>query len=204
MWDGQLLKRQTIKNEVKMNSEWKIYTRAGDKGETSLIGGKRVPKFHDRIEAYGTLDELNSFIGLIRDQDIDRHIKEILIKIQDRVFTAESLLALDADHKPLKKLPEIKEEDILFLENEIDKMNELLPPLTNFVLPGGHSTVSYCHIARTVCRRAERMTIKLAQNHEVSHLIIKYLNRLSDFLFVLSRKLAKDLNVVETTWKAIL
>ncbi|OQX79813.1 MAG: ATP:cob(I)alamin adenosyltransferase [Bacteroidetes bacterium 4484_276] len=184
-----------------MSNEWKIYTRTGDSGETSLIGGKRVPKFHDRIEAYGTLDELNSFIGLIRDQDIDRHIKEVLIKIQDRVFVAESLLALDADHMPQRKLPEIEEEDILFLENEIDKMNGSLPPLTNFVLPGGHPTVSYCHIARTVCRRAERITIKLAQDNTVGHLIIKYLNRLSDYLFVLSRKLAKDLKAIETVWE---
>jgi cob(I)alamin adenosyltransferase len=185
-----------------MNSEWKIYTKTGDKGETSLIGGTRVPKYHDRIEAYGTLDELNSFIGLIRDQKIDEHSREVLIEIQDRVFTAESILALDPGYKPLRKLPEIMEEDILLLEKEIDKMNETLPPITNFVLPGGHSTVSYCHIARTVCRRAERLTIKLAQHYEVNELVIKYLNRLSDYLFVLSRKLAKDLNVIETPWKA--
>ena len=185
-----------------MSSDWKIYTKTGDKGETSLIGGKRVPKYHERIEAYGTLDELNSFLGLIRDQDVDRHTMELLIEIQDRVFTAESILTLDPDHKPLKKLPEIKEEDILLLESEIDKMNGELAPITNFILPGGHTTVSYCHIARTVCRRAERLTIKLAQGYEVSELVIKYLNRLSDYLFVLSRKLTKDLNAKETPWKA--
>lgn len=185
-----------------MNTEWKIYTKTGDKGETSLIGGTRVPKYHGRIEAYGTLDELNSFIGLIRDQDIDEATRELLIEIQDRIFTAESILALDPGNKPLKKLPEIKEEDIVLLENEIDRMNEDLPPITNFILPGGHSTVSYCHIARTVCRRAERLTIKLAQESEVSELVIKYLNRLSDYLFVLSRKLTKDLGAIETPWKA--
>jgi cob(I)alamin adenosyltransferase len=185
-----------------MSSEWKIYTKTGDKGETSLIGGTRVPKYHERIEAYGTLDELNSFLGLIRDQDIDKHTRELLIEIQDRIFTAESILALDPDHKPLKKLPEIEEKDILLLESEIDKMNEDLPPITNFILPGGHTTVSYCHVARTVCRRAERLTIKLARQYEVSELVIKYLNRLSDYLFVLSRKLTKDLNAKETPWKA--
>ncbi len=185
-----------------MSSDWKIYTKTGDKGETSLIGGMRVPKYHERIEAYGTLDELNSFLGLIRDQDIDRHTREIIIGIQGMVFTAESVLALDPNHKPLKKLPEIKEEDILLLENEIDKMNEELPALTSFVLPGGHTTVSFCHIARTVCRRAERLTIKLSRDHEISNLVIKYLNRLSDYLFVLSRKLTKDLNIIETAWKA--
>ena len=185
-----------------MGSDWKIYTKTGDQGETSLIGGARVPKYHERIEAYGTLDELNSFLGLIRDQDIDQHTREFIIGIQNMVFTAESVLALGPGHKPLKKLPEIKEEDILLLENEIDRMNKGLPPLASFVLPGGHSTVSFCHIARTVCRRAERLTIKLSQGHEISNLVIKYLNRLSDYLFVLSRKLTKDLNVAETTWKA--
>lgn len=185
-----------------MSSEWKIYTKTGDKGETSLIGGTRVPKYHDRIEAYGTLDELNSFLGLIRDQEIDSQLKDLLIEIQDRVFTAESILALDPSHTPLRKLPEIEESDILLLEDEIDKMNEVLPSLTNFILPGGHPTVSYCHVARTVCRRAERLTIKLAQNYEVSNLVIKYLNRLSDYLFVLARKLTKDLGATETPWKA--
>ncbi len=185
-----------------MNSDWKIYTKTGDTGDTSIIGGRRVPKYHERIEAYGTLDELNSFLGLIRDQDIDEDTRALLIEIQDRVFTAESSLAIDPDHKPLRRFPEIKKEDILLLENEIDKMSEILPPLKNFVLPGGHTTVSYCHIARTVCRRAERLTIKLAQSYEVSDLVIEYLNRLSDYLFVLSRKLTKDLNATETPWKA--
>ncbi|MFP4469979.1 MAG: cob(I)yrinic acid a,c-diamide adenosyltransferase [Bacteroidales bacterium] len=182
--------------------EFKIYTKTGDKGETSLIGGSRVPKYHDRIEAYGTLDELNSFIGLVRDQKIDAHTRSILIEVQDRVFTAESMLALDPAHPPRRKLPEIFEEDVTLLEKEIDRMNESLEPLMNFVLPGGHPVVSMCHVARTVCRRAERITIRLAQQVEVNPLVIKYLNRLSDYLFVLSRKLAKDNNATETSWKA--
>jgi len=185
-----------------MSSEFKIYTKTGDKGETSLIGGTRVPKFHHRIEAYGTLDELNSFIGLIRDQNIDKHTLTTLIEIQDRIFTAESLLALDAQQPLLRKLPEIVEQDIVVLEKEIDKMNESLPPINNFILPGGHPVVSYCHIARTVCRRAERVTLKLSQKHPVPDLIIKYLNRLSDYLFVLARKMTVDFKAVETPWKA--
>jgi len=185
-----------------MSSEFKIYTKTGDTGQTSLIGGLRVPKYHDRIEAYGTLDELNSFIGLIRDQNIDERLKLILIEIQDRLFTCETMLAIDPENKPLRKLPEIAETDVTLLETEIDKMNEELPPLANFILPGGHTTVSYCHIARTVCRRAERVTLRLSQHSQVNQLIIKYLNRLSDYLFVLSRKLGKDLQVVETRWNA--
>jgi len=185
-----------------MGTAWKIYTKTGDKGETSLIGGTRVPKDHNRIEAYGTLDELNSFIGLVRDQEIDEHSKSVLIEIQDRIFTAESILALDPNTKPIRKLPEIQENDILKLENEIDLMNEQLAPISNFVLPGGHPVVSYCHIARTVCRRAERLVIKLSRHSKVDELVIKYLNRLSDYLFVLSRKMAKDFNAIETPWKA--
>lgn len=185
-----------------MSTEFKIYTKTGDKGETSLIGGKRVPKYHDRIEAYGTLDELNAFIGLIRDQDIDSHTHEILIEIQDRVFTAESLLAVDAEDTSPKNLPELDEDDIKLLEDEIDKMNETLPPIQHFVLPGGHTVVSYCHIARTVCRRAERITLKLSQHNKVPAQVIKYLNRLSDYLFVLSRKLTVDFAAIETPWKA--
>ncbi len=185
-----------------MSTDFKIYTKTGDKGETSLIGGTRVPKYHDRIEAYGTLDELNSFVGLIRDQEIDEHTRASLIEIQDRLFTAESLLAVDPENPPLRKLPELNESDVVFLENEIDSMNEELPPISSFVLPGGHPVVSYCHIARTVCRRAERIIIKLTEAHKVDILVIKYLNRLSDYLFVLSRKMTKDFNAVETPWKA--
>jgi len=135
-------------------ADFKIYTKQGDKGETSLIGGKRVPKYHQRIEAYGTVDELNSFVGLIRDQQIDHHTKSILIEIQDRLFTVESLLATDHETFINRKLPQVSEDDILLLEQEIDKMNEGLPVLTSFILPGGHATVSLCHVARTVCRPA--------------------------------------------------
>lgn len=179
----------------------KIYTKTGDKGQTSLIGGTRVPKHHIRIEAYGTVDELNSFIGLIRDQDINEHYREILIETQDRLFTIGSLLASDPV-KSKMKVPDLKEEDVTLLEKEIDGMNEVLPEMRSFVLPGGHTTVSFCHLARCVCRRAERNTIKLSEQDKVDELIIKYLNRLSDYLFVLSRKLAQDLGIKETPWKA--
>ena len=179
---------------------FKIYTKTGDKGETSLIGGTRVPKHHLRIESYGTVDELNSYIGLIRDQEIDLHYKEVLIEIQDRLFTIGSSLASDPE-KSNMKIPDLKEEDVLLLEREMDKMDESLPEMKSFVLPGGHTTVSYCHIARCVCRRAERMTIHLSETSFVADLVIKYLNRLSDYLFVLSRKLSKDLNAAEIPWK---
>jgi len=179
---------------------FRVYTKTGDKGETSLIGGTRLPKQHIRIEAYGTVDELNSFIGVVRDQGIDENAKIVLIEIQDRLFTLGSLLAADPEKNKMK-LPEIKEEDILFLEKEIDKMDEVLPEMKHFVLPGGHQAVSFCHVARCVCRRAERATLKLAENEKVEEIIYKYLNRLSDYLFVLSRKLAHDLKVEETPWK---
>ncbi len=178
----------------------KVYTKTGDKGQTSLIGGTRVPKHHMRIEAYGTVDELNSWIGLIRDQQIDAGTKKLLIEIQDRLFTVGSSLASDPE-KSKMKIPDLKEEDITLLEKEMDRMNEELPEMRSFVLPGGHTSVSYCHIARCVCRRAERLTIHLSENSFVAELVIKYLNRLSDYLFVLSRKLTKDLNAEEIPWK---
>jgi len=179
---------------------FKVYTKTGDKGQTSLIGGTRVPKHHIRIESYGTVDELNSFIGLIRDQQIDEHSKAILIEIQDRLFTIGSSLASDPN-KSKMKIPDLKEEDVSLLETEMDKMDESLPEMKSFVLPGGHTTVSYCHIARCVCRRAERLSIQLAETEFVAELVIKYLNRLSDYLFVLSRKLSMDLNAKEIPWK---
>jgi len=185
-----------------MGSGFKIYTKTGDKGQTSLIGGTRVPKFHPRIEAYGTIDELNSYIGLIRDHDIAPHFKEILMEIQDRLFTAESLIALDPDSTTPVNLPVILESDIELLEKEIETMNDVLPELKNFILPGGHPVVSFCHVARTVCRRAERLTIRLSQSQTVPELVIPYLNRLSDYLFVLARRLGKDFNAPETHWKA--
>lgn len=178
----------------------KIYTKTGDKGQTSLIGGTRVPKFDIRIEAYGTVDELNSYIGLIRDQEIDSHSKEILIEIQDRLFTLGALLAEDT-RKNKMILPQISETDIQLLEKEIDKMSETLPEMKSFVLPGGHTTISFCHVARCVCRRAERCTLKLNEEQPVNELIYKYLNRLSDYLFELARKFAMDLKVTETPWK---
>ncbi len=187
-----------------MATELKIYTKTGDKGQTSLIGGTRVPKYHERIEAYGTLDELNSFIGLIRDHEIDDRTRKVLIEIQDRVFTAESLLAADPSAK-LKTLPHLKEEDIALLENEIDKMNETLPDLKSFILPGGHPIASYCHIARTICRRAERLTIKLIEMEPETiqgETVVKYLNRLSDYLFILARKMAYEFGTGETYWIA--
>lgn len=180
---------------------WKIYTRTGDKGSTALIGGTRVPKYHDRIEAYGTVDELNAWVGLLRDQEIDGHSKEILLEIQDRLFTIESLLAADPD-AGVVKLPLLHEEDITLLEKEIDKMNEQLSELTTFILPGGHPIVSYCHLARTVCRRAERLVIKLSTKYSVEPLVIVYLNRLSDYFFVLSRYFSKNFNSTETAWNA--
>jgi len=183
-------------------SRFKIYTRTGDKGQTSLIGGTRVPKFHPRIEAYGTIDELNSYIGLIRDQDIDQHFRDVLLEIQDRLFTAESIIALDPGAEVTIKLPTLNESDITFLEQEIDQMNEVLPDLKSFILPGGHPFVSYCHIARCICRRAERHTIRLAQSQPVEEKVIQYLNRLSDFLFVLARRLGKDVDAIENPWKA--
>lgn len=178
----------------------KIYTKTGDKGQTSLLGGTRVPKHHIRIEAYGTVDELNSYIGLIRDQQMDEHSKQILIEIQDRLFTIGSSLASDPE-KSKAKIPDLKEEDIVLLENEIDKMTATLPEMRSFILPGGHTTVSFCHIARCVCRRAERLTIHLSENSFVSDMVIKYLNRLSDYLFMLSRKFTQDLHAQEIPWK---
>jgi cob(I)alamin adenosyltransferase len=184
----------------------KIYTKTGDGGITALFGGKKVPKDHDRIESYGTVDELNSYIGLIRDQDIDSHYKTILIEVQDRLFTVGAMLATPPEKEVLKngelrlqKLGVINS-DIEFLENEIDRMEESLPPMTHFILPGGHPTVSHCHIARCICRRAERLAVHLSHNEAVSEIAIQYLNRLSDYLFVLARKLSKDLNAEEIQW----
>jgi len=183
-----------------MEKDLKIYTKTGDKGETSLIGGTRVPKYHERIEAYGTVDELISYLGLIRDQQMESNIKNILIEIQDRLMTCASILATDCAECKVK-IPEMYDSDIEMLEEEIDKMEAELPPLTTFILPGGHTTVSYCHIARNVCRRAERLSIKVQDQFKNSERVIQYLNRLSDYLFVLSRKLSIDLGAKETPWK---
>jgi len=177
----------------------KIYTRAGDGGTTQLIGGTRIPKHAIRIESYGSVDELNSYLGLIRDQQVAPIYVDQIIKIQDRLFTIGSHLASDPN-KSTMKLPEINSEDIKQLEDWIDEMDALLPTMKSFVLPGGHTTVSYCHIARCVCRRAERMTNHLHEEETVDLVILKYLNRLSDYLFVLSRKLTQDLGAPEQPW----
>lgn len=184
----------------------KIYTKTGDKGTTALFGGTRVPKYHLRIESYGTVDELNSYIGLIRDQQIDKNTQEVLTKIQNELFTLGAMLATPPEKETLKSgkerlnIPKIEENDILFLEEEIDKMNQLLPPMTHFILPGGHQTVSFCHVARCVCRRAERLSVALNDEESVNEAILKYLNRLSDFLFVLARKLSFQLKAKEVKW----
>ena len=178
----------------------KIYTKKGDGGTTQLIGGTRVSKSHKRIEAYGTIDELNSYIGLVRDQSICLKSKQMLIEIQDRLFTIGALLAKDPDKKSMK-LPSIQTEDIEKLEKEIDNMNKKLPEMRSFVLPGGHTTVSFCHLARCVCRRAERLSTNLSDETIQKTLILKYLNRLSDYLFVLCRHLTIELGVKEIPWQ---
>ena len=178
----------------------KIYTKKGDSGTTQLIGGTRVLKSHQSVEAYGTIDELNSYIGLVRDQEIGMKRKEILVEIQDRLFTIGALLASDPDKKGMQ-LPTIKVKDVEKLEHEIDLMNKTLPEMRSFILPGGHTTVSFCHLARCVCRRAERLTIDLSDNTLQKKLILKYLNRLSDYLFVLSRYLSNELEAEEIPWK---
>lgn len=177
----------------------KIYTKTGDKGQTSLIGGTRVPKYHLRIETYGTVDELNSYIGLIRCQAIDEHHQQLLKEIQDRLFTIGASLAADPERSKMK-IPDLVEADITLLETEMDAMNEVLPELTHFVLPGGNTAVSYCHLARCVCRRAERLAVHLAVESFVDSNITIYLNRLSDYLFVLARKLNADGGTAENIW----
>src|SRR5690606_13904836 len=177
-----------------------------DKGTTALFGGTRVPKHHIRIESYGTVDELNSHLGLIRDQDMHQHYKDILIHVQDRLFTVGAILATPPDKAILKNgkerlnIPKISMDDIERLEHEIDAMNEVLPPMTHSVLPGGHQTVSFCHIARCVCRRAERLASALHDIEPIDPQVLKYLNRLSDYFFVLARKLTKDLQAEEVKW----
>ncbi|WP_026777947.1 cob(I)yrinic acid a,c-diamide adenosyltransferase [Polaribacter sp. Hel_I_88] len=184
----------------------KIYTKTGDNGTTALFGGTRVKKYNARIESYGTVDELNSYIGLIKDQDINKDAKEALLKIQNELFTLGAMLATPPEKETLKSgkerlnIPKINENSILFLENEIDKMDEVLPQMTHFILPGGHQAVSFCHLARCVCRRAERLSVELNDDEPINEDILKYLNRLSDYLFVLARKLSLDLQVEEIKW----
>ncbi|MDT0557329.1 cob(I)yrinic acid a,c-diamide adenosyltransferase [Ichthyenterobacterium sp. W332] len=184
----------------------KIYTKTGDRGTTALFGGTRVPKHHIRIDSYGTIDELNSYIGLIRDQEIDKHHKSILMEIQNRLFTVGAILATDPEKALLKSgkqrlnIPKISNDDIELLEKEMDAMNAQLPQMTHFVLPGGHQTVSFCHIARCVCRRGERLASALNELEPFQAETLMYINRLSDYLFVLARKLTYDLQAEEIKW----
>ncbi len=180
----------------------KIYTKTGDLGTTSLIGGTKVPKSHIRIDTYGTVDELNSWIGVVSDYTPDEQIKSVLKEIQDRLFTVGSSLACDPEKEPLMKIPDLKESDIAFLEQQIDHMNTQLPAMKFFVLPGGHLAISQSHVARCVCRRAERCCVNMQEQAIfVEPLVIKYLNRLSDYLFVLSRYLGHQMGVAEIPWK---
>ncbi len=181
---------------------FKIYTKTGDLGNTSLIGGTKVAKSHIRIETYGTIDELNSYIGLASDHIEADDIRTVLREVQDRLFTIGSSLATDPDKETLMKIPDLKEEDIQFLEGQIDAMNEELPVMKNFILPGGHVAVSTLHITRCICRRAERLCVNLKEHNAfVEPLVIKYLNRLSDYLFVLARFIGHLLKVEEIPWK---
>ncbi|HRV54451.1 MAG TPA: cob(I)yrinic acid a,c-diamide adenosyltransferase [Mangrovimonas sp.] len=184
----------------------KIYTKTGDEGTTGLFGGTRVPKHHIRIESYGTVDELNSYIGLLRDQEIEAHYKTVLETIQNNLFTVGAILATDPEKEVLKSgkerldIERLEPSDVTLLEEEIDTMNEALPPMTHFVLPGGHQTVSFCHITRCVCRRAERLATALHDISPIDSLVLIYLNRLSDYFFVLARKLTLDLRANEVAW----
>ena len=184
----------------------KIYTKTGDDGTTGLFGGTRVPKHHIRIDSYGTVDELNSWLGLIRDQDISPIYQQQLTSIQEHLFAVGAILATDPEKEILKngqerlKITKVGTTEINFLEQVIDEMDSLLPPMTHFILPGGHTTVSYCHIARTVCRRAERISTLLFQTEPFDKNVLSFINRLSDYLFVLARKLSYDLQADEIKW----
>lgn len=179
--------------------KFKVYTKTGDTGQTSLVGGKRVAKSDDRLNVYGTVDELNVNVGALRDKLKDDKLKDNLLKIQNELFVLGSLLAYDGSVEV--KLPILTKDSISFLEEKIDEMDEVIPPLKNFVLPGGHEQISSAHLCRVVCRRAERLLVKLAENTEMDQIYIKFLNRLSDYFFVLSRYLAFINNVDEIPWK---
>jgi cob(I)alamin adenosyltransferase len=181
---------------------FKIYTKTGDKGQTSLWGGARVPKHHIRIEAYGTVDELNSYIGVVRDHLLDPELRSALKTIQDRLFTLGSILATDPEKVGKIQTPDLLDTDIAQLETWIDEMEMKLPELKNFILPGGHPAVSFCHVARCVCRRAERLSVALNENEAVNELVLQYLNRLSDYLFVLSRKIGQINGADEVVWNS--
>lgn len=181
---------------------FKIYTKTGDRGATSLIGGTKVPKSDIRIETYGTVDELNSWIGLINDRLADEEFSADLREIQDRLFTIGSSLATDAEKEPKMKLPDLHQSDVAFLENRIDQLTAALPPMKSFILPGGHVAVSSIHVVRCVCRRAERLAVNMQQNDLfVDDTVIQYLNRLSDYLFTLARYAAQKLGAAEIPWR---
>ncbi len=177
----------------------KIYTKTGDEGYTSLIGGTRVPKYHLRIESYGTVDELNSYIGLIWSQQIDEQDRAMLKEIQDRLFTIGASLAADPERSKMK-IPDLHTADIALLETEMDRIEAILPELKHFILPGGNSVISFCHLARCICRRAERITIQLSAESFVEEKVKIYLNRLSDYLFMLARKIGHDQDIAENNW----
>ncbi|MEO5682926.1 MAG: cob(I)yrinic acid a,c-diamide adenosyltransferase [Chitinophagaceae bacterium] len=180
----------------------KIYTKTGDRGSTSLIGGTKVPKSHLRIEAYGTVDELNAYIGLCRDLLSDEQSRTILLETQDRLFTVGAALACDPVKEPKMRIPDLKDSDVSLLENEMDRMNESVTPMKFFILPGGHHILSHLHIARCICRRAERCCVRLEQESlDVEPIIIQYINRLSDYLFVLGRYTGVQMKVEESAWK---
>jgi len=179
----------------------KIYTKTGDQGKTSLLGGSQVAKYHLRIEAYGTVDELNTSVGMLRSLEIPEGVSETLIKIQNKLFTIGAQLASEPGERKIK-IPKLQKEDTVYLEKEIDNMDEKLPEMRNFVLPGGHPAVAQAHVARCICRRAERIVLHLKDESDVPAEIPIYLNRLSDFFFVLSRKLTQDLGATEIPWKS--
>jgi cob(I)alamin adenosyltransferase len=177
---------------------FRIYTKTGDMGDTALFGGRRVAKSHLRVDAYGTVDELNSFVGWLRDSVENEHIRGVLVQVQHRLFSVGATLASDPEKHPLP--PDLVQDDIILLEREIDAMDTILPPLKNFILPGGHTAVSVCHVCRTVCRRAERLVVALHQIDAVDTLVLQYLNRLSDYFFMLARQLGHDLGAEEVIW----
>ncbi len=179
----------------------KVYTRSGDKGETGLVGGQRVPKHHIRLEAYGTVDELNSFVGMLQAKPMEQRLQDFLAKLQYKLFDVGAYLATETEDLQKYNIVACKKEDILAIERFIDELNKELPQLKHFIMPGGHTTVALCHVVRTVCRRAERCVTKLAEQEQIDELVIQYLNRLSDLLFVMSRKLAQDLQIAENKWK---
>jgi ATP:cob(I)alamin adenosyltransferase len=186
-----------------MTEKNKVYTRTGDEGMTSLIGGKRVPKYDDRVEAYGSVDELSAFVGVLFDLGMPEPAGETLIMVQDKLFTLESHFALDENSEISKMIPSLLQEDIQYLEKQMDEMNEVLPPMKAFVIPGGNMKASQCHVCRTVCRRAERRAWKLATNSHVDLVDLKFLNRLSDYFFVLSRYLQFLSNSSESHWQSV-